>query len=182
MRSLQDAPSTSKAAALACSALPTSAGGTNRNSAQYRRLEAEEQGDHDRQITPAGIDVAEHHDGEDAGEHEQAIMVLQFVGFMAAFRDPFGLSTMLAGTLAGLLATWVTFTHLPVAARRPLSTATLPCWRTNCSQFCVPCAGRIAISSPSISICRVNNLLDWGKGKAVNLAQALKRVLDAQAR
>ncbi|MEA2976458.1 MAG: chromate transporter [Alphaproteobacteria bacterium] len=38
------------------------------------------------------------------------IMVLQFVGFMAAFRDPGGLSPMFAGTLGGLLATWVTFT------------------------------------------------------------------------
>jgi chromate transporter len=38
------------------------------------------------------------------------IMVLQFVGFMAAFRDPGPLSPMLAGTLGGLLATWVTFT------------------------------------------------------------------------
>ena len=38
------------------------------------------------------------------------IMVLQFVGFMAAFRDPGGLSPMMAGTLGGLLATWVTFT------------------------------------------------------------------------
>ena len=38
------------------------------------------------------------------------IMVLQFVGFMAALRDPGGLSPMLAGTLGGLLATWVTFT------------------------------------------------------------------------
>lgn len=38
------------------------------------------------------------------------IMVLQFVGFMAAFRDPGGLSPMVAGTLGGLLATWVTFT------------------------------------------------------------------------
>jgi chromate transporter len=38
------------------------------------------------------------------------IMVLQFVGFMGAFRDPGALSPMLAGTLGGLLATWVTFT------------------------------------------------------------------------
>jgi chromate transporter len=38
------------------------------------------------------------------------IMVLQFVGFMAAFRDPGTLSPMLAGTFGGLLATWVTFT------------------------------------------------------------------------
>jgi chromate transporter len=38
------------------------------------------------------------------------IMVLQFVGFMAAFRDPGVLPPLLAGTLGGLLATWVTFT------------------------------------------------------------------------
>jgi chromate transporter len=38
------------------------------------------------------------------------IMVLQFVGFMAAFRDPGQLPPMLAGTLGGLLATRVTFT------------------------------------------------------------------------
>ena len=37
------------------------------------------------------------------------IMVLQFVGFMAAFRDPGVLNPMVAGTLGGLLATWVTF-------------------------------------------------------------------------
>jgi chromate transporter len=37
------------------------------------------------------------------------IMVLQFVGFMAAYRDPGALSPMMAGTLGGLLATWVTF-------------------------------------------------------------------------
>jgi chromate transporter len=38
------------------------------------------------------------------------IMVLQFVGFMAAFRDPGSLPPMLAATFGGLLATWVTFT------------------------------------------------------------------------
>ena len=38
------------------------------------------------------------------------IMVLQFVGFMGAFRDSGGLSPLVAGTLGGLLATWVTFT------------------------------------------------------------------------
>jgi len=38
------------------------------------------------------------------------IMVLQFVGFMAAFRDAGTLPPMLAATLGGLLATWVTFT------------------------------------------------------------------------
>jgi len=37
------------------------------------------------------------------------IMVLQFVGFMAAFRHPGTLSPMVAGTLGGLLTTWVTF-------------------------------------------------------------------------
>jgi chromate transporter len=38
------------------------------------------------------------------------IMVLQFVGFMAAFRAPGLISPLLAGALGGLLATWVTFT------------------------------------------------------------------------
>ncbi|MBC2835914.1 chromate efflux transporter [Paragemmobacter straminiformis] len=37
------------------------------------------------------------------------IMVLQFVGFMGAFRDAGWSSPLLAGTLGGLLATWVTF-------------------------------------------------------------------------
>jgi len=37
------------------------------------------------------------------------IMVLQFVGFMGAFRDPGALSPLTAGVLGGLLATWVTF-------------------------------------------------------------------------
>lgn len=37
------------------------------------------------------------------------IMVLQFVGFMGAYRHPGALSPLLAGTLGGLLATWVTF-------------------------------------------------------------------------
>ena len=37
------------------------------------------------------------------------IMVLQFVGFMAAFRDPGSMHPMLAGTLGGILTTWVTF-------------------------------------------------------------------------
>jgi chromate transporter len=38
------------------------------------------------------------------------IMVTQFVGFMAAYRDPGAMPPMLAGTLGGLLTTWVTFT------------------------------------------------------------------------
>jgi len=37
------------------------------------------------------------------------IMVTQFVGFMAAFRNPGALAPMLAGVLGGLLTTWVTF-------------------------------------------------------------------------
>ena len=37
------------------------------------------------------------------------IMVTQFVGFMAAFRAPGTLPPLLAGTLGGLLTTWVTF-------------------------------------------------------------------------
>jgi chromate transporter len=36
-------------------------------------------------------------------------MVTQFVGFMAAFRAPGALPPLLAGTLGGLLTTWVTF-------------------------------------------------------------------------
>jgi chromate transporter len=38
------------------------------------------------------------------------IMVTQFVGFMGAYRDPGTLPPLLAGTLGGLLTTWVTFT------------------------------------------------------------------------
>lgn len=38
------------------------------------------------------------------------IMVTQFVGFMGAFREATGLSPLAAGTLGGLLTTWVTFT------------------------------------------------------------------------
>jgi len=37
------------------------------------------------------------------------IMVTQFVGFLGAYRDPGTLSPLLAGTLGGLLTTWVTF-------------------------------------------------------------------------
>jgi chromate transporter len=38
------------------------------------------------------------------------IMVVQFVGFLAAYRHPGALPPMLAGTLGGLFATWCTFT------------------------------------------------------------------------
>jgi chromate transporter len=37
------------------------------------------------------------------------IMVTQFVGFLGAYRNPEGLSPLVAGTLGGLLTTWVTF-------------------------------------------------------------------------
>ncbi|MBB4167326.1 chromate efflux transporter [Rhizobium sp. BK538] len=37
------------------------------------------------------------------------IMVLQFVGFMGAYRDPGSLDPITAATLAAILATWVTF-------------------------------------------------------------------------
>ena len=37
------------------------------------------------------------------------IMVTQFVGFMGAFRNPGSLAALPAGTLGGLLTTWVTF-------------------------------------------------------------------------
>lgn len=37
------------------------------------------------------------------------IMVLQFVGFLGAWRDPGGLDPMVAATLAAILTTWVTF-------------------------------------------------------------------------
>lgn len=37
------------------------------------------------------------------------IMVVQFVGFLAGYRAPGNLPPLLAGTLAGLLTTWVTF-------------------------------------------------------------------------
>ncbi|MBI5120998.1 MAG: chromate efflux transporter [Rhodospirillales bacterium] len=37
------------------------------------------------------------------------IMVLQFVGFLAAFRNPGGLDPVLAGTIGALVTTWVTF-------------------------------------------------------------------------
>lgn len=38
------------------------------------------------------------------------IMVLQFIGFMGGFHEPGHLPPLLAGALAGLLTTWVTFT------------------------------------------------------------------------
>ena len=37
------------------------------------------------------------------------IMVVQFVGFLGGYRNPGALDPMLAGTLAGMLTTWVTF-------------------------------------------------------------------------
>lgn len=37
------------------------------------------------------------------------VLVLSFVGFMAAFRTPFGLDPLMSGLLGATLATWVTF-------------------------------------------------------------------------
>lgn len=37
------------------------------------------------------------------------ILVVQFIGFLAAFRNPGALDPMLAGTLGAMLTTWVTF-------------------------------------------------------------------------
>ena len=37
------------------------------------------------------------------------VMVLQFVGFMGAFRDAGAMNPLLAGAIGGLIATWVTF-------------------------------------------------------------------------
>src|ERR1700709_1123052 len=52
---------------------------------------------------PEGLGMAETTPGP-------LIMVLQFVGFMGAFRDAGVLHPLVAGTLGGILATWVTFT------------------------------------------------------------------------
>ncbi len=38
------------------------------------------------------------------------IMVVQYVGFLAGYRNPGAMPPLLTGTLAGLLVTWVTFT------------------------------------------------------------------------
>jgi chromate transporter len=63
--------------------------------------------DHYHWVTPGemldGLGMAETTPGP-------LIMVTQFVGFLAAYRAPGTLSALLAGTLGGLLTTWVTFT------------------------------------------------------------------------
>ncbi len=53
------------------------------------------------------------------------VLVLSFVGFLAAFRDPAGLDPMLAGIVGGVLTTWVTFVpcFLWIFWRRPLHRA-----------------------------------------------------------
>src|SRR4029077_15796863 len=38
------------------------------------------------------------------------LMVVQYVGFLAGYRAPGAMPPLMAGTLAGLLVTWVTFT------------------------------------------------------------------------
>jgi chromate transporter len=68
---------------------------------------AQEAVDHYHWVTPGqmldGLGMAETTPGP-------LIMVTQFVGFLAAWRDPGGLPPLLAATLGGLLTTWVTFT------------------------------------------------------------------------
>jgi chromate transporter len=63
--------------------------------------------DHYHWVTPGemldGLGMAETTPGP-------LIIVTQFVGFLAAWRDPGGLPPLLAATLGGLLTTWVTFT------------------------------------------------------------------------
>jgi chromate transporter len=63
--------------------------------------------DHYHWVTPGemldGLGMAETTPGP-------LIMVTQFVGFLGAWRDPGSLNPVLAGTLGGLLTTWVTFT------------------------------------------------------------------------
>jgi chromate transporter len=61
------------------------------------------------------------------------IMVVQFVGFMAAFRQPGASSPLLAATLGGLFATWCTF---------------------------VPCFLWIGVGAPFIEKLRENKLLN----------------------
>jgi chromate transporter len=63
--------------------------------------------DHYHWVTPGemldGLGMAETTPGP-------LIMVTQFVGFLGAWRAPGNLNPVLAGTLGGLLTTWVTFT------------------------------------------------------------------------
>ena len=63
--------------------------------------------DHYHWVTPGemldGLGMAETTPGP-------LIMVTQFVGFLGAWRSPGPLNPVLAGTLGGLLTTWVTFT------------------------------------------------------------------------
>ncbi len=63
------------------------------------------------------------------------MIVTQFLGFMAAYRDPGVLPPLLAGTLGGLLAVWVTFVPcflfiLVVAFYRGISAQQL--WTLRC--------------------------------------------------
>ncbi len=64
------------------------------------------------------------------------IMVVQFVGFMGAYRDPGGLHPMAAATLGAMLTTWVTFVpcFLWIFLGRPSSSG---CGTTSRSQ--APC-------------------------------------------
>ena len=66
------------------------------------------------------------------------IMVTQFVGFLAAWREPGGMPPLLAATLGGLLTTWVTFT---------------------------PCFLWIFFGAPFVEALRSNKALECGAGR-----------------
>jgi chromate transporter len=61
---------------------------------------------------------------------EPLIMVVQFVGFMAAFRAPGSLHPMVAATLGGLLATWCTFMPCFLWIGSRCTPSFLPCFRS----------------------------------------------------
>lgn len=59
------------------------------------------------------------------------IMVVQFVGFMGAYRDPGSLNPMTAATLAAIRTTWVTFVPAcsGFSSERPSSSGCATMWR-----------------------------------------------------
>jgi chromate transporter len=90
--------------------------------------------EHYRWLTPTemldGLGLAETTPGP-------LIMVTQFVGFLAAFRQATGISPLWAGTLGAILTTWVTF---------------------------LPCFVWIFAGAPFLEKLRENKALAWGLG------------------
>ena len=76
------------------------------NAGSYRQFVAQQAVEHYGWLKPGemldGLGLAETTPGP-------LIMVTQFVGFLAAYRTPGALPPLAAGTLGGLLTTWVTF-------------------------------------------------------------------------